>query len=263
MDNLEDKILTTSIRKHIPQRIKAMIAEALGITELQKRIDLLYELVYLDLSERSQDAMANLTERSRIRWRESRPDSNLTWGIKLSGENFITKVNSYGGFGPDKAILEIGPGYGRLLRACLKLKMPFKQYVGLDISKKSIAHLRDNYNNENMTFIQGDVEKTSFDTKFDTVLSSLTFKHFFPSFEKALRNLANYVNPGGMFFFDLVEGNKRYFEGDGLTYIHWYTRGEVREILSHLSLQLVAFDEVQHAHNYLRLLVVAKARAWQ
>lgn len=254
----ENENMKISIKKHVPQTIKTMIAEALGITELQKRIDLLYELVYLDLSGRSQEAMASLTERSRTRWRESEPDSSLTWGTKLSGEDFVTKVDSYGGFGPDKAILEVGPGYGRVLRACLRLRMPFKQYVGLDISKKSTAYLRKTYNNENVTFTQGDAEKTSFDTRFNSVLSSLTFKHFFPSFEKALRNLANYVNPGGMFFFDLIEGQRRYFQGDGLTYVHWYTRGEVREILSRLSLQLVAFDEVQHAHNYLRLFVIAK-----
>ena len=235
-----------------------MIAEALGITELEKRIDLLNELLILDFSGKSQEAIAILHERSRKRWQTSQPDAKLTWGKKLSGDNFISKVNSYAGFGLNKAILEIGPGYGRLLRSCLRLNMPFSQYVGLDISKENINYLRNTFTYDNVSFIQGDVENISFSTKFDRVLSSLTFKHFFPSFEKALRNIVNYVNPGGMFFFDLNEGKKRYFEGDGATYIRWYTRKEVREILSRLSLQLVAFDQVQHVRNYLRLFVIAK-----
>jgi SAM-dependent methyltransferase len=254
------------IKKHIPERVRRTIAETLGISserrsisELEKRIDFLYELIYLDLSGKKEEAMASLIQRSQTRWLESSPNSALTWGEELSGDNFVSKVDSYGGFGLNKAVLEVGSGYGRLLKSCLELKVAFKQYVGLDISAKNIAYLWNTFKQENISFVQGNAENISFDTTFDTVISSLTFKHLFPTFEKPLKNLAKYVNDDGMFFFDLIEGNRVYFEGDGLTFIHHYTRAEITEILSRCGLQLVAFDEVQHGPRHNRLLVSARS----
>jgi SAM-dependent methyltransferase len=259
------------LKKYVPLRMKGIIVDAFGITKIHRfidllyehvRIDLLYELAYglvdLKLNGGPEEAMAALSERSRARWRASEPNAHLTWGIKLTGDNFIAEVKTYGAFSSDKNVLEIGAGYGRLLASCLRLKMPFKQYVGLDISEENIVYLRREFTEENIAFIQGDVEKVSLDIKFDVVLSSLTFKHLFPSFEKALRNVMNYVNPGGLFFFDLPEGQRRLFSDDGLTYIHEYTRTEVCEILSRLSLQLVAFDKVHHIHQFARLLVIGQ-----
>jgi len=31
-------------------------------------------------------------------------------------------------------LLEIGPGYGRILRSCLQSDAPFGRYIGLDLS---------------------------------------------------------------------------------------------------------------------------------
>jgi hypothetical protein len=92
----------------------------------------------------------------------------------------------------------------------------------------------------------------------DAVLSSLTFKHLFPSFERGLANLANQMAPGAVAVFDLIEGERRYFEPDGVTYIRWYTRDEVRELASRAGLDSVEFDEVRHHPEMSRLLVVAR-----
>jgi hypothetical protein len=64
-----------------------------------------------------------------------------------------------------------------------------------------------------------------------------------------------------MFFIDLIEGKMADFEDDGVTYVRWYTREEVQEILTNLGLSLVAYDYVEHCPGYTRLLVVARKAA--
>jgi SAM-dependent methyltransferase len=95
----------------------------------------------------------------------------------------------------------------------------------------------------------------------DTVLSSLTFKHLFPSFEVALSNLGRQLNPNGVAIIDFIEGERRYFQEDGVTYIRWYTRPEIEEIVSRAGMSVEAFDEVHHAPGWTRLLVVARKAA--
>jgi tRNA G46 methylase TrmB len=63
---------------------------------------------------------------------ESRTATHLTWGIEVSGADFIHKASSYGAFGPDKSLLEIGPGYGRLLKSIIDQNLPFKSYLGVE-----------------------------------------------------------------------------------------------------------------------------------
>ena len=197
-------------------------------------------------------------QRSRIRWCQTGPDTHLTWRREVTGDNFISRVSSYNVFSNERTILEIGPGYGRLLKTCLQQQIRFKSYVGVDISPQNVKYLRENFPSAAVHFVHGDIENVSFDARFDVVVSSLTFKHLFPSFEKVLRNVANYVNPGGMVFFDLVEGNGSSWENDGVTYIRYYTRPEILEILGNVSLELVAFDQVRHDPDHPRLFVVAR-----
>ena len=61
--------------------------------------------------------------------------------------------------------------------------------------------------------------------------------------------------------FDLIEGSRRFFEDDDVTYIRWYERGEVEELLDASGLDLVAFEEVRHHPTLARLLVVGRRRA--
>lgn len=217
------------------------------------------------LEERLLESNEDNWERSRARWRQTKPTVGLTWGIEATGDEFIGKVSSYGAFDPDKTILEIGPGYGRLLKSCVEQKIPFRKYVAVDLSKDNVEHLQQNFRIANVDTIHADVEKVTFEESFDVVLSSLTFKHLFPSFENVLCNVLKYVNDGGVFFFDLFEGRKSFFETDKpeseIAFIRWYTRSETLEILESVSLELVAFDQVQHDPDHSRLLVVARKPA--
>jgi len=108
--------------------------------------------------------------------------------------------------------------------------------------------------------IVGDIVTVDLHERFDVVLSSLTLKHVYPSFETALRNVDRHLNPGATVIFDLIEGDYAGFSpDDGITYTRAYSRVEVERILSTISLELVAFDEVEHHPECVRLLVVARS----
>lgn len=218
-----------------------------------------------DSQRRLGESRAQVRDRSKSRWRQAKPSKALTWGRSVTGDAFIERVESYGGFGADKRVLEIGPGYGRLLRACMDRDTPFGSYTMVDLSERNIAHLRREFPDPRVTTVVGDAEGMSLGRRFDLVLSSLTFKHLFPDFTLALRNSSLHLEEDGMIFFDLLESRAvdrlfrtgTYFENE-TTYIRRYTRREVGEILDALPLDLVGFDTVSHDADNRRLLVVAR-----
>jgi SAM-dependent methyltransferase len=194
---------------------------------------------------------------ARIRWLNATPDVALTWGKELTGEAFVSKLESYASFDDETTVLEVGPGYGRILRSFLARGIPFKEYYAVDLSEQNIQYLRKQFTQATVHFLQADVEDASLPFQFDVGFSSLTFKHLYPSFETSVRNCSRYMNPGGRFVFDLIEGTQAQFAGYGQTYVRWYRREEILKILENAGLELVAFDEVVHRPEYPRLLVVA------
>lgn len=196
-------------------------------------------------------------DQSRSRWRTAGPTLGLTWGEELTGEAFVSKAERYASFDGDTVVLEVGPGYGRILRSFLERGLPFKDYYAIDISQRNIDHLREHFAQPNIHFLQGDIEVTPLPYQFDVGLASLTFKHLYPSFEASLGNCARHMAPGGVFLFDLLEGTRAWFEQDRETYIRYYTKPEVTRILDEVGLELIAFDEVVHARHRARLLVAA------
>ncbi len=209
-----------------------------------------------------QHRVAELTphERAQVMWRMAQPTAvSLTWGIDITGEAFIAKAESYGVFGPDQAILEIGPGYGRLLAECLRRELPFRKYVGVDIAPANAKHLAEQFDRDDFEVVNADIETVSLDDRFDVVFSSLTLKHLYPSLETALRNVERHLNPGATVIFDVPEGEfSSFYPGDDVTWVRGYSRAEMEAILPGIPLELVAFDEVVHAPGYGRLLVVAR-----
>jgi SAM-dependent methyltransferase len=199
------------------------------------------------------------TMRAKARWLQASPGPGLTWDRALDGGDFVAKADKHGAFGSDRVLLEIGPGYGRILRSCLQSRAPFGRYIGLDLSAENVDRLREAFADPRVEFIEGDVETADLDVEVDTVLSSLTFKHLYPSFEPALANVARQLSDRGLVLFDLIEGKRRCFEPDEITYIREYSRREVEEMLNRTGLQVRSFDEVVHDHDHRRLLVVASA----
>lgn len=234
-----------------------MAKDVLGLTAAQEQMAILAKRMD-HLEERLYESKSATTERSKARWRDTAPTTNLTWDRPIVGDAFVAKAAAYHAFGEGRAILEIGPGYGRLLKAILERQVPFSQYRGLDISARNVAYLTEQFTDPRIGFIYGDAESASLPQTFDVVISSLVLKHIFPSFEKALTNVSTYLNPGSIVVFDVIEGRKQFFEDDDVTYIRYYTKEELAEILERSSLQLVAFDEVLHDADHPRLLVVAR-----
>jgi ubiquinone/menaquinone biosynthesis C-methylase UbiE len=216
---------------------------------------------------RSFRSLASVTEekevRSRVhaRWGNARPTVNcLTWGREVAGDNFIAKAAEYGVFGEGRTVLEVGGGYGRLLEAAIRREMPFARYVAIDISEQNVRHLRERFPDDAIRVVHSPVESVRLDEPIDSVISSLTFKHFYPSFEAALQNLEPQLTPGAVVVFDLieqhVEGELNYWECSG-TYTRRYTRPAIEAHLTASKLALVAFDQVTHDPGPTRLLVVA------
>lgn len=198
-----------------------------------------------------------LWERSRVRWRNAAPVGHLTWGKEINGDHFVSKMKQHGAFSPGHALLEIGPGYGRLLKSILQSEAPFQTYLGVDLSAHNIDFLTQTFSGDRIAFQHGDIETRTFDQRFDVVFSSLTFKHLYPSFERVLENVSQALNPGALVFFDLIEGSGEHFEHDGVTYLSHYSKEEVSAILNRCGLRLFAWDEVAHTPEQKRLLVVA------
>jgi SAM-dependent methyltransferase len=198
-------------------------------------------------------------ERSKLRWRETPPGPGLTWGMELAGDPLVAVAEEYGIFGPGRTVLEVGPGYGRVIQACLARGSAFERYIGLDISEENVRYLRDVIDDPRVEIVHGDAESASLGESLDAVLSFLTFKHLYPSFEATLANLQPQLRSGATVMFDLIEGSRKYFHPDQ-TFIREYARPEVAEILQRIPIELVAFDRIEHAPGRARLLVVARNR---
>jgi SAM-dependent methyltransferase len=234
---------------------------------VRRRVDTLQEL--RDLPRRLErletlmlESHDRIHERSRRRWSTVDPDVGLTFGRSLTGDAFIAKAAEAGAFGAGRNVLEIGPGYGRLLDAALRQGAEFERWIGVDISPKNVAYLRERFGHDpRLTFINSDAETVTLDAEVDTILSSLTLKHLYPSFEAALSHNASHLRPSGMIVIDLIEGSRRYFEDDGETYIRWYTRDEVREVFEGGGCEVTRFGLVEHDPDHRRLLVVGQRAA--
>lgn len=199
----------------------------------------------------------SLVAEARKRWTHAKPDSDLTWHREISGDAFIKRLLKY--YKPDSStnILEIGPGYGRLLKAILNEGLAFKNYCGIDMSEENIDYLRRTFTSSNIYFAHGNAEDIELNDTFDLAVSSLTFKHMYPSYEKALSNMSRFINQNGMVLFDLIEGNLAAFTEDG-TYIRFYKKTQIEKIVQRSGFELVGFDKVVHAPGFSRLLVIAQ-----
>jgi SAM-dependent methyltransferase len=234
----------------LTRRMRRRLLEAPGVSSA---------VAALDRRRLRQVESAGATaERSKSRWREAPPDRGLTWGDEVSGVPAVMAAEQYGVFAPDHVVLEVGPGYGRVLGAALERRAEFRRYVGLDLSQENVAHLRRTFTDPRLKIVCGDAESAQFDEPLNAAYSFLTFKHIYPSFEGALSNIGRHLRPGGRVVFDLIEGSREYFHRDQVTFMREYTRAEAAAIVARAGLRLVAIDEVVHAPGRARMLIAAE-----
>lgn len=230
----------------------------------------------------------DLVEKALERWKNCIPNGYLTWGRMVTGNAFVDLAQKYCSFSSEKSIMDLGPGYGRLLASIISKNIPFKNYTGVDISQKNIEMLKDHFKMENINFIQGSFSNVVLPSKYDIVISSLVLKHQYPTFYDSLKNILKFVNNDGILFFDLIE-NKELNESKNLmdllelgpsqhelhesrsqselspwkkgpdTHVARYTKKDLSLLLENLSLNILSFDKVIHDNESgERLVVVAK-----
>jgi SAM-dependent methyltransferase len=189
-----------------------------------------------------------LVERSKARWRGDEPDVGLTWGARWDGSAFIDATKQYYSFAASTRILEVGPGYGRLLDQILSEGLPFQSYLGLDISKARVERLTQKYHaDRRIEFLYGDVENADLGRHFDLCISSATFAHLYPDCGKGLRNVARHLGDGGKITFDLQGGRSRgKFQPDGVTYERGYDVDDIRRLSRDDGLTVIGWQDIKH-----------------
>ena len=202
------------------------------------------------------------------RWCTHTSAEGLTWGVTLNGYALLAAIARHVPIGGTE-VLEIGPGYGRLLDALAECKIAPHSYLGLDLSEHWTRELRRRHGSNRIRFLVGDVcSPPQIAGKFDLVVGFLTFKHIRPDFSAAAQLAAHVLRRGhGRLIFDLPETDTAWpavvepadhIEGETGTFTRSYRRDELSSILRSSGLTVVAFDDLYHTPEKRRLLVVAK-----
>jgi SAM-dependent methyltransferase len=174
-----------------------------------------------------------LLQLSQVRWKGDEPEAGLTWGAMMDGRSLWQVYSRARTFQHSDKILEIGPGYGRLLETALENSVPFASYVGVDLSEARVARLSEKFGDKRIQFVVGDINNWRWHEPFDVVICSATFEHLFPDCQSALANIRRQVAPGATLFIDFIysDESKSTFEEDkNGTFLRWYSEQELRSI---------------------------------
>jgi SAM-dependent methyltransferase len=221
---------------------------------------------------------------SQRRWSGDEPEVGLTWGRLMSGDSLWDLYQTYHDFTSKDRILEIGPGYGRLLKAAQDRLVPFARYTGIDLSEARVERLRREFDVPGIDFVAGDIDNWDTDLRFDVVICSSTFEHLYPDCRRALRNIRRHLAPASALFIDFIykiprrilgmdvtpgvsflrtkmKIPTRWFEKDG-TYIRVYPKQELLAIFEECGYVVRAIDDCTLGEGepgiIARLVVVAR-----
>ncbi|MDH3918273.1 MAG: class I SAM-dependent methyltransferase [Rhodospirillales bacterium] len=148
------------------------------------------------------------------RWRGTEPDRHLTWSTILEGRSFFEAAQRIFDLRTAKRVLEIGPGYGRLLGGLRELGLTPDFYLGVDLSEARVRRLSEELGSADVKFMAGDartVDLSAF-APFDLMISSATFEHISPTFGAALIHLRQFLT--GRAVLDLIDGGD---DGSGVS----------------------------------------------
>jgi SAM-dependent methyltransferase len=218
--------------------------------------------------------LMNSREMATERWRTHTSAAGLTWGMMLDGAPLVAALARHVRL-EGASIFEIGPGYGRLLRALLHSPMCLSPslgtYVGLDISAHWTRELAAEFSHEkSIEFLQGaaeDADTLLAGRQFDLIVSLLTWKHLYPDFSSVARSCRNLLAADGRLIVDVPETGVAWpaepdepagkFEQETGTFTRTYSRAEIAALLRSANFSIAAFDEIEHAPDKRRLLVVS------
>jgi len=211
---------------------------------------------------------ARLLQLSQARWRADEPDDGLTWGVRMSGNEFVRVLLSHCKL-DNATIVEIGPGYGRLLDTLLKHSIPFRRYIGLEISASRVARLREHFRNPRIEFIQADVlEDVHLDAVADVTFSSAVFEHLYPDFGRALQTISRFTRLDGAVVIDFIRDDNDVDKAaswfDGETYMRTYSAQELKTLFEAHEFTIIHSERISFGLDILhrdiaRTIVVARA----
>jgi SAM-dependent methyltransferase len=187
-------------------------------------------------------------ETSQTRWRGDEESRGLTWGMMMLGEDFFSQLadacDSHQGLG---RLVELGPGYGRLLRHILDRNLKFSSYLGIELSAVRVKKLTEKFGSPKIKFLVADAMKFTYPEGFDTLICSSTIEHLYPDASAALSKVGMAIARGGYVFIDFPrhEGGEN-FRSHGFTpndgvFVRYYSRKEVERLYEDAGLRLIAF----------------------
>jgi 2-polyprenyl-3-methyl-5-hydroxy-6-metoxy-1,4-benzoquinol methylase len=219
--------------------------------------------------------VSNQKDRSKaeVRWHGDEEDASLTWGSIMTGDTFFDVVEHFFRFSNDVSIVEIGPGYGRLLKTMLRRGYPFGTFYGLDLSASRTNKLDRQFGDDRIQFKTGDCSDFVFGRTFDIAIGSATLEHLFPSIQQTLQNLRSNITANGMLFMDFIMQDetlslsKAYFEEEshGGAYIRVYSQRELEHFFDQAGFDIVAVQSIvlgrgSQGESIKRALVCATRR---
>ncbi len=205
--------------------------------------------------ERDKNSPARLLEVSQTRWRDDEPDAGLTWGVPMTGAEFVRFMLSHVSLDGNSTVVEVGPGYGRILDALLASDAGFARYIGLEISAARTARLRERFTDPRIEFRQVDVLRpVALGRMADVTFSSAVFEHLYPDFEAALTTIAACTRPGGAVVLDFVRADEAleeaasWFEKE-TTYIRLYSGDELRRLFARAGFSIDAIEKISFGED--------------
>jgi ectoine hydroxylase-related dioxygenase (phytanoyl-CoA dioxygenase family)/multidrug efflux pump subunit AcrA (membrane-fusion protein) len=184
-----------------------------------------------------------LLKLSKLRWQGDEQDAGLTWGVPMVGDAFVRFVQAHAPLTDRSHLVEIGPGYGRILSAILQEGLPFKRYTGLEISSARVARLRRQFQDPRIEFREADIlSEVDLNGMADLTFSSAVFEHLYPDFGAALANIARFTRQGGAVVLDFIGSDEKLEHSaawfDQETYMRIYSRTELNALFEARGLTL-------------------------
>lgn len=202
-------------------------------SELARKQEQVDDVVAAMKRLKDEQEFERLLKLSQVRWRSDEPDAGLTWGIRMVGDEFVRFLVTHVRFEDSSTIVEIGPGYGRILKTLLEQGIPFRRYIGLEISAARVAHLREQFRDQRIEFHEADVlGSVDLNGVADLTFSSAVFEHLFPDFGAAMNTISAFTRPGGSAVIDFVRDDNNLEKSaswfDQETYIRVYSLSELK-----------------------------------
>lgn len=164
---------------------------------------------------------------------------------RWDGQPFIDHLQ----LSPEKSVLEIGVGTGRL---AVRVAPLCGHFTGIDLSPRSLARAREHLaRHAHVTLLEGDFLAYPFAQAYDVVYSSLTFMHIADK-QRAISKVASLLTPGGRFVLSIDKNPSDTLDlGTRRVRIDPDSPDQTAQALMRAGLTVVAQEETAFAHLFV------------